>query len=133
MKQFLQKIWFWAFPFRQIYEWGLELFYVRVHNGDVHHEKSSTKAFRTMIGFAALAFLFLIGLAFWVKLGGSLAYFMKLDAKVLAQVRESLTAGILASFVSLGGLVGTLFTFLQSNYSKHKAGVIKHVKESTIP
>lgn len=132
MKKFLTIVWRYAYPLRQIYEWGLELFYVRVHNGKTTYEKSSTKAIRTLVGFVVIGGLYIVALAFYVKLGGNPG-FLKMTAKQVTVIRVGLTAGVLGIFVSFLTALGTWYGFLQHNYTKHKQKVIEHVKNGGPP
>lgn len=125
MKKFLKTVWKYAFPIRQAYEWGLELFYVRVNNGAVYYEKSSTKLKKTLAGFAVLLGVYVCVLAFYMKLGGN-PEILELSAKQAKAVRAGLTPGVLGVFVSLLTALGTWYGYLQNNYTKHKQAVISN-------
>jgi len=128
MKKVIKSIWKYAFPLRQIYEWGLELFYVRITNGaGVHYAKSSTKVKKTLAGFGVLLGIYIVGLAFYVKLGGNPGI-LELTARQAASVRSALTPGVLGVFVSFLTALGTWYTILQYNYSNHKQKVIDNFK-----
>ena len=128
MKKVFKAIWKYAFPIRQIYEWSLELFYVRITNGvGVHYEKSSTKLKKTLAGFGVLAGIYIVGMAFYMKLGANPG-FLGLSTKQALIVNKGLTPGILAVFVSFLTALGTWYTVLQNNYTKHKQKVIENFK-----
>lgn len=113
-----------AFIPRSIYEWTLELFYVRITNSEVYHEKSGTKAFLTFMRLLTLIIIGLIAVAFWIKLGGKVLYIEN-----EAVIRKTLTTGILAAFSGLGTVIGILLGFLQNNYTNHKKQVVEAFKK----
>ena len=99
MKKFFATVWRYAFPLRQIYGWYLEFTHVRITNGVTYYQRSSTKLKKNLAGFGVLGGIYIVGMAFYVKLGGD-PFMIKLSAKKLLHVRNSLNAPILGTFVS---------------------------------
>jgi len=105
-----------------IYEWFQVLFYIKIVNGGVHYVPSSTKAFLTFVRLLTLGMLATVLAAFMIKLGVNLPLIEE------AGIAKTLTAGILASFTGLSGIISMLLGYLQKNYTEHKNAVKNNFK-----
>ncbi len=118
-------------PFRFVYGWYRIFTHVVVHNGETKFLKSSTKAIRSMIAILAINLVFTINIVAMFKLFVMIkAAFAKGDWILL---NNYMSLEILAWYVGLEALIGTLLGISQSNYSKHKqATVINQFKSDEV-
>ena len=112
--------WFWhtvTYVPVGIYEWLMELFYIRViEDGKIHYVKSGTKAVKSLVAIAAVLMLGLIITAFYYKIFGSSKY------------QKILTVAVLSAFLGLEAIITLLLGWLQSNYTNHKKASVDSFK-----